>query len=287
MIGSKYRTRAGVFASGVVNLDGPFSSEVHLFPSARLDWYSDFGSSFNPKLGVNFRPFRPIPVNFRSSIGTSFRAPTFNELYYKDGGNPGVKPEKSVNYDAGIVAEAGTLFNIKADVDFYSIAITNGIQWLPASNGIWQPQNYRKILSQGIEFGIQSSIHDFVALRANYSFGRSTDLSDPSSTAYDKQLIYRPQERASIFLISSPWIMTFSTAFRYVSFRYTTPQNDEFLPGFFTVDASMGTKIFAGKFVLSPLFSAKNIFSENYQIVPQYPMPLRTFYLNINIQFNQ
>ncbi len=287
MTGTKYRTRAGVFASGVVNFVGPFSSEIHLSPSARMDWYSDFGNSFNPKIGINIKPIKLLPINFRASAGTNFRAPTFNELYYIGGGNANIKPEKSLNYDAGLIAEVGTPLNIVADMDFYSIDITDGIQWLPTSNGIWQPRDYRKILSQGIEFSLRSTYRDIAALQANYSLGKSIDLSDPGSPLYNKELIYRPQEQASILAIISPWIMTFSTTLRYASFRYTTPQNDEFLPGFATIDASASAKISAGELSFSPILSVKNIFNENYQVIPQYPLPLRTFYLDINIQFNQ
>lgn len=287
MIGTKHRSRVGVFVSTVVNLSGPFSSEVHLSTSGRMDWYSDFGDSFNPKFGINIKPIRLVPVNLRASVGTSFRAPTFNELYYEGSGNPGIKPEKSLNFDAGAAADIGSPLNIHADMDFYSIGITDGIQWLPGTDGIWHPQDYKKILSQGIEFGIQSHFAGIIGLHANYSFGRCTDLSVPNSPSYNKQLIYRPQEQTTMVAVVSPWIMIFSTTLRYASFRYTTAQNDEFLPGFIIVDGSAGAKITAGHIVFSPSFSIKNIFNHNYQIVPQYPMPLRTFYLSLNIQFDQ
>ena len=287
MSGTKNRTRTGAFASGVVNFKGPYSSEVHLFPSARIDWYSDFGSSFNPKLGLNLRPVKTIPVNLRASAGTSFRAPTFNELYYAGAGNPSIKPERSVNYDAGIVFSLHEPVDIQADVDYYVIDIRDGIVWQPSTGIIWRPVNYQKTLSQGVELSAQANYRDFLALRGTYSFGRTVDLSDPNSPTYNKQLIYLPQEQASVVAAVSPWITTFSAALRYVSFRYVTVQNDEFLPGFTTVDLSAGAKIHLPRFDLTPLISVKNLFNENYQVIPQYPMPLRTFYIDLGIKFNQ
>lgn len=287
MTGLKSRTRGGAFVSGVINLHGPFASEAHLSPSARMDWYSDFGGSFNPKFGVNVRPVASLPVNIRASVGTSFRAPTFNELYYAGAGNPSIKPEKSVNYDAGIVFSVDNPFDFEADADFYSIDITDGIVWQPSTGSVWTPVNYQKTLSRGIELSMQANYNDFAALRVNYSYGQTLDLSDPNSPTYDKQLIYLPQEQASIIAAVSPWITTFSAVLRNVSFRYITLQNDQFLPSFTTVDLSAGAKIQLSTFTLSPLLSVKNIFNENYQVIPQYPMPLRTFYFSLGVQFNQ
>lgn len=287
MTGLKTRTRGGAFVSGVINFDGPLSSVLHLSPGARIDWYSDFGSSFNPKFGINIRPAKSFPVNLRASVGTSFRAPTFNELYYATAGNPSIKPERSVNYDAGIVFSIHRPLDLHASADFYSMNIADGIVWQPSTGSLWRPVNYQKTLSRGVELSAQLNYRDFVALRTTYSYGESLDLSDPGSPTYDKQLIYIPQEEASVIAAVSPWITTFSAAVRYVSFRYITAANDAFLPGFTTVDLSAGAKIYLSRLILSPLLSVRNLLNRNYQVIPQYPMPMRTFYLTLGIQFNQ
>lgn len=287
MTGLKTRIRGGAFASAVINLDGPYTSVVHLSPSARMDWYSEFGSSFNPKFGINIRPAKSLPVNLRASIGTSFRAPTFNELYYATVGNPSIKPERSVNYDAGIVVATKKPLDLQASADFYTMNITDGIVWQPSTGSLWRPVNYQKTLSRGIELSGQMNYRDFAALQATYSYGQSLDLSNPGSPTYDKQLIYLPQEEASVIAAVSPWITTISAAVRYVSFRYVTAANDEFLPGFTTVDLSAGAKIALARLTLSPLFTVRNLFNKNYQVIPQYPMPLRTFYFTLGVRFNQ
>ena len=287
MTGTKERGRVGGFMSGVMNLPGPFTSEIHISPSARMDWYSDFGGSFNPKLGLNVKPVASIPFHFRASIGTSFRAPTFNELYYASAGNPSIKPEKSVDYDGGIVLRIQTPVEIETDVDFYSIDISDGIVWEPSAGSLWIPVNYQKTLSHGIELSVHANYKDFAGLRANYSVGQSLDVSDPNSPSYQKELIYRPEEQASVVAAISPWMTIISATLRYVGFRYTTAANDQFLPAFTTVDLSAGARVRVSDFILSPLLSVKNVFNQNYQVIPQYPMPLRTFYLSLGIQLNQ
>lgn len=287
MNGMKQRTRGGAFVSGVVNIQGPFETDLHIAPSVRFDWYSDFGGTVNPKLGINIRPFRSIPVNLRASAGTSYRAPTFNELYYTGAGNPSLKPERSVNYDAGLVFSIKQPMDIQADADFYSIDIRNGIVWQPWSGTLWRPVNYQKTLSRGIELGLQCNYRDLAAIRATYSLGQSLDLSDHSSPTYGKQLIYLPQEEGTIVAAVSPWITTFSAALRYVSLRYVTAQNDQLVPGFATLDISAGATLHFSDFEISPLFSVRNILNESYQVIPQYPMPMRTFYFSLGVQFNQ
>ena len=56
--------------SGVQELDAVFA--------LRHDDYSDFGTTTNPKIGVNWRPVENL--KFRGTYGTSFRAPTLGEI---------------------------------------------------------------------------------------------------------------------------------------------------------------------------------------------------------------
>ena len=52
--------------------------------AGRVEKYSDVGSTRNPKVGVNWAPFRGLVV--RASYGTSFRAPTLAQISSVSGG---------------------------------------------------------------------------------------------------------------------------------------------------------------------------------------------------------
>ena len=54
--------------------DGDGGSMLTLSGSARYDKYSDFGGTFNPKIGATFEPLKGF--RFRGNWGTSFTAPT-------------------------------------------------------------------------------------------------------------------------------------------------------------------------------------------------------------------
>jgi iron complex outermembrane recepter protein len=90
--------------------------------AARYEHYTDFGSTLDPMAGLAWGPSRLFRV--RGTAGSSFRAPNFDELYgaenvilanspvpnqsspsavlYRDGSNPNLKPEKSMEWTAGL-----------------------------------------------------------------------------------------------------------------------------------------------------------------------------------------
>ncbi|WP_230291554.1 TonB-dependent receptor [Croceicoccus sp. Ery5] len=51
---------------------------LDLSAAVRYEHYSDFGDTTNPKLGLSWQPFESLTL--RGTWGTSFRAPTFNDL---------------------------------------------------------------------------------------------------------------------------------------------------------------------------------------------------------------
>jgi vitamin B12 transporter len=66
----------------------------------RNDDNSAFGSSTTGSVGYGYRISSALRVN--ASAGTSFRAPTFNELYFPGFGNPTNQPGKGRNTEAGL-----------------------------------------------------------------------------------------------------------------------------------------------------------------------------------------
>jgi outer membrane receptor for ferrienterochelin and colicin len=76
--------------------DARLSEALALSGGARLDSYSTFGSSLNPRAAVIVRPY--ARGNTKLMAGKAFRAPSVYELYYNDGGatqvaSPDLEPE--------------------------------------------------------------------------------------------------------------------------------------------------------------------------------------------------
>ena len=75
----------------------------------RLDYHSEFGTHFSPKLSGMYRVTRDVTI--RTAYGQGFRAPDFKDLYldfsnptsgYQVLGNPDLQPESSGNWNLGV-----------------------------------------------------------------------------------------------------------------------------------------------------------------------------------------
>jgi iron complex outermembrane recepter protein len=138
----------------------PVLDMLELTGAVRLDDYTGFGSTINPKFTARFSP--SDWVMFRASYNTGFRVPSFNQIFNGvtespnpgnnltdpstcpaggivnvtagcgaitptslSGGNLNLGPETSEQYSAGIVFTPAPQFS--ASVDFWSIAVDNTI----------------------------------------------------------------------------------------------------------------------------------------------------------------
>ena len=83
------------------------TDSVNLTLGGRYDRYSDFGSTFNPRFMLSWRP---RAWTFRFGYGQGFKAPTLLNLYMTDmirgpyviRGNPDLQPEESKSFEAGV-----------------------------------------------------------------------------------------------------------------------------------------------------------------------------------------
>lgn len=83
-------------AAGYLLADLAPSKELRISGGTRLDWYSTFGSSVNPRAAVILHPYDRGTIKLMG--GKAFRAPTVYEMYYWDQGktqvqSPNLKPE--------------------------------------------------------------------------------------------------------------------------------------------------------------------------------------------------
>jgi outer membrane receptor protein involved in Fe transport len=142
------RHAEAVFAEAYVPLVGepnarPGVQELALSLAGRYERYGDFGDTANPKIGVLWRPAADLVL--KANWGTSFRAPSLNELYsvsrvfhnygvldanapggprqmfvdYITGGNPGLDPEKADTYTISGGYRPGWFPGAWLDVDYY------------------------------------------------------------------------------------------------------------------------------------------------------------------------
>jgi iron complex outermembrane receptor protein len=129
----------------------PVTKDLEVTVAGRKDHYQGFGNTFNPKVSFRYQPIQSLM--FRGSYNTSFRAPSFNQLYngvtespyagkdlvdpakcptlkadstkpgcesitpnYFTGGKPDLGPETAKQGNLGVVWEPSARFSVSADL---------------------------------------------------------------------------------------------------------------------------------------------------------------------------
>lgn len=212
----------------------------------------------------------------RGAFSSNYRLPTFNDLYWEPGGNPDLKPEKSLSGEIGVefsrdkISLGGTFFMIKSD---------DLIQWSPVGNDVWQARNISEASNYGLEFTAEAE-HSFNAhyfkLKLQYDFTRALD------EATQNQLIYVPEHKANSILDYSWKKWSFSYNLQYVGAVFITTSNSQSLDDYWLSDVTLSKAFLQNKLQLG--VSVKNLFQENYQSVAYRPMPGRNFLMHINFK---
>jgi vitamin B12 transporter len=125
-----------------------------------------------------------------ASVGTSFRAPTYNELYYPGYGLPTNKPEQGRNLETGLRYRVA---GAELQANYYRNRLTDMLVTLnpcPSRTGSCA-YNVNRALLEGLTVSAQTRAYG-IDLRA------SADLQDPRDETTGKQLARRSRRHASL-----------------------------------------------------------------------------------------
>ena len=265
-----------------------------LYPSFRYDYISDIKKDvWTYKLGVNFKLLEDDNIHFRGNIGRNFRAPTFNELYWKDGGNKNIEPESSDNFELGMLVAGTKIVHYTFDISYVYINAKNRILWKPGYDRIWRPVN---ILES------ESKIFN-TSLKINYRFKKKIGLSSELSychnisvkknedypgdvTAY-KQMIYIPAEQAKISFGADYNNISINLFYSYIGIRYSDSENSNQLNPASALDGNIKYDLSISDFNIGIKIDINNITNTDYQYISGYPLPLRNYLFSINIKYNK
>ncbi|MCX6133683.1 MAG: TonB-dependent receptor [Ignavibacteriales bacterium] len=286
------REQAGVFVSSdhVVEFQNSLVYQLNIYPSVRYDHFSDVSDAVNPRLGINVGLWRPSGLRLKASYAKSFKAPTFDDLYWKGGGNPLLRPERSLSFDAGVAISPSLIGALEIEVNYFDIRTHDRIVWSPDKSGFWSPKNLQDVRSSGVE--LITSWHlfeDRLILRGFYSIfdTRKTGSALADDQTLNKQLPYIPSETAGLSCSVSIGRTRLNVHHTFTGFRYSTEINDPrfVLSGFGKTDANVSVRITEEPFNADLRFEATNLFESRYELFPSYPMPLRNFALKILLDF--
>jgi vitamin B12 transporter len=274
------RIQKSAFLSTVHSLPLPWQApfEVILYPSIRYDTYSDVAGDVSPRLGFNIGLLRDPGLRLKASYGRSFRVPVLNDLYWIEGGNPALKPERALSFDAGFRCDLDLAGSLRIEGSYFSIDSRDRIVWVPASGTFWSPKNISSVTSHGAEAeavwtGFEGAIR--LTLNGTWTDVTKTSADFPGDPTEGKRLIYEPAQTLNGVAEGRMGPVTLLLRHSWISYRYTTEINDRFLPAYSLESAAIRYGLPIGPFGASLKAEVNNIFNTSYQVVSLYPMPLR------------
>ena len=233
--------------------------------SARLDDYSNFGTEINPSLGLYYKINEDLKLH--GLISRSFRAPTFNDLYWPDEGwikgNSSLKPEKCITTEAGIESSANKY--IHCALNYFHNEYKQLIQWSDNGSGVWQPMNVSSAVINGIESKNNIYISDNLDLNVNYTFMIAKD--DKTR----KYLVYQPQNKVDASIrYHDPSGLIMELRGEFTGHRFNDAANNTKVKNFFVFSFNVSKRLRQG---LTCFGSIDNLFDRRYQVIHDYPMP--------------
>jgi vitamin B12 transporter len=261
--------------------------EILLLPAVRLDARSDGGPARSRKLGGAVEEILP-GTSLRASVGTSFRAPSFDDLFWPTratfAGNEDLRPERGRDLDAGLSWTSRNR-NAGASLTLFRNRIRDLIQWSPGAAGIWRPRNIGRADLKGIEAEARRDGLGAGPVRLggtlNYAWLDPENESD-SPTVRGRDLPGRPRHRANAILeIDAPGRLRLESEVSAVGSRFATEANTKKLPGYTLWNLSL-TGSPARWLRLGA--SVRNVTNAAYVDIRDYPTPGREWSVTMGLR---
>jgi vitamin B12 transporter len=250
---------------------GRFGAQ-QLQASVRQDDNEQFGSHATGSLGWGLSLGDGYKLT--ASVGTAFKAPTFNDLYYPFFGNPGLEPERSRSANAGISRHAQ---HWSWTLDAYETRVDDLISYDAA---LFLPNNIDSARIRGIEFTIDATLAGW-DLGAQLSHADARNRSDctPDDIAFGlcnrgNRLARRAQDTGRIDVDRAFGAFRAGATLSGSGPRYDDAANTVRLGGYATLDLRLE---YAFDLAWTLQARVANLFDRQYETVAWYNQPGREF----------
>ncbi|RMA64628.1 TonB-dependent receptor plug domain-containing protein [Ulvibacter antarcticus] len=237
------------------------------------DFENPFLFSFDALLEVN--KWYALKINGSKN----YRTPSFNDLFWTDGGNPNLEPETSFQGEFGNVIKFGKL---QLDLNAFYIASENLIQWRPNTSGVWSPEN----VSEAQNYGLEVSINYTRKFRSHaLNFSSNYAYTKAINSEKNTQQIYVPFHKATGTISYAYKKLVLFVQSRYTGEVYTTTDNIGVVAASHIINSGIDYTFNQADIPITIAIKANNIFNTYYENVAYRPMPDRNFETSINIKF--
>jgi len=242
--------------------------------------------------GASYLTSRSGKSIVRTNISRNLKLPSLNDLYWYPGGNEYLKPEVSTGGEIIYSFASVSASESKHTIEFtiHGALVNDLIQWVPGQYGYWSAENIRSVFVKGFETRINSVVpvaFGKVFAGANYTLTSSVISSSDifNDKSVGKQTIYTPYHIFNAFLSAECNLFRACVSIVAESKRFTATDNSEWLPSNCQVNVDTGTDIKILKVNASLNLTIKNVFNSGWESIPNFPMPLRTYNINLKTIF--
>lgn len=257
--------------------------KLALVPGVRLENNSQFGGDVNGRLATSYA--MSTRGKLKATIGTSFRAPAINELYFPQFGNPDLQPEKSLGYEIGY--EQALKRDGRVELTLFRNRFRNliGTVATPMSDAFpfgFKAGNANRARTQGVEIGF------------NQPFGRGftgvINQSFINTSSTGGELLRRPRFNTSADLLfrRNKFNVDFGAIAQgrrfdndFAAPPFGNGRGAGFYNGFTRFDLSAGLDVRPD---VQLYIRAQNLFNRRYEEVAGFPA--QGFNLVIGLQSN-
>ena len=248
---------------------------------------------FAPSVSFSLQPWEHEQFYVRLLYKSTFRMPTFNDLYYYQLGNRHLRPEKANEYNLGITWNRqmlACLDYLSLTLDAYFNDVTDKIVAFPTTYA-WRMANFGTVHATGIDATLGTAVvlpHNMsLVLTGGYTWQRAIDLSDPEAKNYRDQLPYTPRHGGNASaILETPWL-TLGYTLVGVSKRYCLSQNipENEIAGYMEHTATLSRSFNLRRCSLALKAELVNFTDEQYDVIKYYPMPGRSWRLTGSVSF--
>jgi vitamin B12 transporter len=264
-------------------------------------FFKKINSSIAIRYELQNKNSTPLIIQFGSDItfhknftlkingGNTYRWPTLNDLFWREGGNIHLKPEYGWQAESGVNHQyVKGNFSSEISGTFFYRNINDWIIWVPGTN-FWSPENIAKVESKGFEnkIFIQYKKNAFISyIKFNYDHTISTNKKKKfeNDATYNKQLIYTPIQQVLTELGFVYKKSSISINRKFNGFRYTIADNSNFLEGFWLSNIALSQGFKLKKTEASMDFTINNLENKNFEYIAFYPTMGINYKLSLTIK---
>lgn len=244
----------------------------------------------SPSVSASYRLIADKSLFVRTMVKSTFRVPTFTDMYYMRIGNVGLKPEKATEYNLGATWTGQTRqgMSIQITLDGYLNNVRDKIVAFPTTY-VWKMANFGKVHIKGIDATVAACIRmakGFDAeLTAAYTLQKATDKTAPNRASYNKQLPYTPVSSGNgTLILNTPWV-NIGYSVNACGERYSMSQGTEEyrLEPYMEHSITASRKFNLRSCTLQLSASIYNLTDKQYEIIQYYPMQGRNWQLSATV----